>query len=113
MGSDAVRARLTAARDEVRAACEGPIAGDVEDRLSGLAEQLDYFADGCSTDPEATSRPAPGVLDSIEDHLSEVADAADDDAVAGHLDDAVGQLRRAIPAADGRAKGQREFPADR
>lgn len=109
MTSTNVRASLRRAYREIEDVCENaPVSESDEKRLAGIAEQLRYFAEGGSMDPEASASPDPDTLDTIRDHLVEVSSEAEGD-VAAHLERVCDELLFAISVLYERLEKQRRM----
>lgn len=104
-----VRTSLRRAYEGIEDVCENvPVPESDEKRLAGIAEQLRYYAEGGSMDPEASASPDPDTLDTIRDHLVEVSSEAEGD-VGTHLERVCDELLVAISVLNERLEKQRRM----
>lgn len=106
-----IRKHLALAAAEIEDACEVLGSTDEASRLASIGEQLSYYVEGDTTDPEASVYPSPGSLDTVQRRLDEVAERVDDDATP-HIRQARSHLLQVIVALDDQLTKQREFSAE-
>lgn len=81
---------------------------EVARRLSGIAEQLEYYIEGDPSNPEAHASPQPGTLDTIQSNISDIIDTCEDQHVSSHLTEARKHLILTIVTLDNRRRKQYE-----
>lgn len=107
MTANTVRGSLRQAAEEIQDICEtAPLADETEDRLAGIAEQLDYLVEGDPTDPEALAGPDPDTLDTIRDQLAVVVAESEGD-TATRLERARDEVLHALSVLDDQVARQR------
>lgn len=112
MKSGNIRTHLKQASEEVEHVCGTAAVSDVEDQLTGIAEQLRYVAEGDVDDPEALAIPERGALDTIQSRITEVIDRTENEEVAACLSRARQQLLLVIMTLDDQWKRQHQAPID-
>lgn len=112
MRSHYIRKHLQQAAQDVERVSDNDAVSDDRALLAGLAEQLNYFAEGDTADPEATVQPDRGVLDSIQHRLSTVIDRTDDEPCVDRLRNAREQLLLVIMTLEDQWQNQHRIASE-
>lgn len=105
MKTNNVRKCLREASESIQCAADAADEPGVKSQLVAIADQLQYFVEGDSTDPEAEATPRPDTLDTIQSKLTGIMEEGDDD-VTEHLREARKQLLLTIVTLDDRRRKQ-------
>lgn len=113
MKDNNIRPALRRAAEEVHGVRESPSTPEVCDRLSGIELQLRHVCDRETIDPEAVAYPDPGALDTIDEHLAEIIEDTDDEAVCENLERACEEIQAAVEVLDQTLERQQTVLTDR
>lgn len=106
MRSKSIYSHLRQAAEAVEAAREEPISAEAEEYLDGVEQLLSHHPDGGATETESMIYPAPGALDTVQAHLSEIIEEIEGPAEE-NLRNARAQILQAILLIDEREVGGR------